>query len=85
MEAVDALLVDQPRRGNTSLVRDNPAFLIMLLVLAILCLMASTGWLRFAKHPTDDNRDMAARFTGWTFGFVAIMAGFSLLMLAGAE
>lgn len=59
----------------------DPAYAIALLVLALLAAMASWGWLQFAKYPTRNNRDNAARLTGWLFGFVAIAGAFAILSL----
>ena len=58
----------------------HPAYAIALLLLALLAAMTSWTWLRFAKYPTGGNRDNAARFTGWLFGFVAIAAAATLLL-----
>lgn len=59
----------------------DPAYAIALLVLALLAAMASWGWLQFAKYPTRNNRDNAARFTAWLFGFVAICGALVLLTM----
>lgn len=58
----------------------HPAYAIALLLLALLAAMTSWTWLRFAKYPTGDNRDNAARFTGWLFGLVAIIAAATVLI-----
>lgn len=58
----------------------RPASAVALLLLALLAAMTSWTWLRFAKYPTGDNRDNAARFTGWLFGMVAILSAAALLL-----
>lgn len=59
----------------------HPAYGIALVILALLAAMASWGWLQFVKYPTNGNRDNAARFTAWLFGFVAICGAFALLLI----
>jgi hypothetical protein len=59
----------------------HPAYGAALLVLALLLVMASGSWLQFVKFPTRRNRDGAARFTAWLFGFGAFLALLVLLDL----
>jgi len=59
----------------------HPASAIALLVLALLAAMTSWTWLQFVKYPTNANRDNAARFTAWAFGFVAIAAALAVLSI----
>ncbi|MFP5328857.1 MAG: hypothetical protein ACLGHC_01800 [Alphaproteobacteria bacterium] len=59
----------------------HPAYAIGLLVLALLMVIASWGWLQFVKYPTNSNRDNAARFTAWLFGFGAFGVAFVLFDL----
>jgi hypothetical protein len=59
----------------------HPTYAIGLLLLAVMLVMASWGWLQFVKYPTTGNRDNAARFTAWLFGFAAFAVALVLLDL----
>lgn len=61
--------------------RYHPAYAVGLLIAVLLLVMASWGWLQFVKYPTNGNRDSAARFTAWLFGFAALAVALVLLDL----